>query len=544
MVPRWLLPPSPRVHITAVGFDSSVSALTISLVLVRKSACCPLCGTRARHIHSRYHRSLSDLPWADVTVRLELQVRKFFCRRPTCQRRIFTERIPELARPWARQTVRRELRCRALGQALGGRAGARLGHALSLPVSRHTLVRQIRRTPTICSATPAKLGVDDWAIRKGRRYGTILVDLAQHTVIDLLTDDSAASFAAWLKAHPGVELISRDRGGAYADGAQAGAPQAVQVADRWHLIKNVGDVLARVLDRHREVLKQLTPGPAVLVDPPPTPVVPPALSRRDQDQQRRRKRREARFIEIQTCYQRGMSLHAIARELHLDRRTVRKYCRAPACPEPQTRARRRSVLDPYKAHLLTQWNAGCHVGTTLLAVIRAQGYCGGRSIVMDFVARLRREQRGAVEVPLSGPVRSTRDPMARPPTPRSVVWVVLQRPDKLTDTDRAQIIRVRAADPELNDAVLLAQAFTRMVREQRADELAGWLEWAREQRIAGFPGFVLGIERDYAAVYAALSRPESNGVTEGHVNRLKYLKRQMYGRAKFDLLRARVLYRS
>jgi transposase len=228
--------------------------ISMTMNMVSPTARCPLCARSANRVHSHYTRTVADLPWGSFIVRLRLHIRKFFCLFSGCPRRIFAERLPELVVPYARRTIRQGEIVRVVGLAVGARAGSRLAKRLQLLVSPSTLLRLLRQTPQPTYATPRVLGVDDFARRKGTTYGTILVDLEKHCPIEMLPTRSAEALAVWLRKHPGIEIITRDRSTEYTRGITEGAPNAVQVADKFHILCNLRDALERVLDHNRAKL--------------------------------------------------------------------------------------------------------------------------------------------------------------------------------------------------------------------------------------------------------------------------------------------------
>src|SRR5262245_59861058 len=269
-----LLPDATALRLEACAVDDTTAQITLRAQSTQTNAPCPLCATPARRIHSDYGRTLADLPWAQSRVCLQLRVRKWFCGNRACPRRIFTERLPTVAAPWARRTLRLAQRLVALGVALGGTAGVHLGHQWALVVSRNTLLRLLRRQPAPSFPTPTVLGVDDFALRKRQTYGTILVDLERRQPVALLPERTAETVAQWLRAHPGVQVIARDRSTAYADGARQGAPAATQVADRFHLFQNLREALDQVFSTHSQALDAVN----ALVHQQPVPLADGTLA--------------------------------------------------------------------------------------------------------------------------------------------------------------------------------------------------------------------------------------------------------------------------
>jgi transposase len=281
---------------------------------------------------------------------------------------------------------------RDIALADGGEAGSRLAGRLGMPASPSYLLRLIRQSDSRPAPTPRVRGVDEWAKRKGKSDGAILVDLEERRVVDRLDAATAGAFSSWLQAHPGVEVISRDRGGAFTDGGREGAPDAIPIADRWHLLKNLGDAVEAYLQRIQRQLPNPESPPATApsgaVEGTRVPVMP-RLTRHEQDRLRRRARRLDRDEAVRELKRQGLSLRAIARTLDLSRKTVRKDLTVDAFPEMAPRRKRPSILDPHRAYLAQRWQEGCHNGAALFRELQQCGYAGGRSIVANAVRAMR-----------------------------------------------------------------------------------------------------------------------------------------------------------
>jgi transposase len=491
-------------------------------------------------VHSRYRRTVRDLPCSGVAVVLHLNVRRFMCRNRRCPRRIFCERLPNLVKRHGRLTSRLEGALRHVGMALGGEAGARLAERLAMPVSPAGLLQLVRRDSTPAVPAGPILGIDDWARRKGRTYGTIVVDLEAHRPVDLLADRSVDGVAAWLGEHPGVRVISRDRGKEYIEGARRGAPTAVQVADRWHLLKNLGDALERLFTRKsgwlRSAARTATDRQSGCPPASRLPATPPTAAERERAA--RRGRRLERYAEVRALRDQGRSLSEIARQVGLARNTVVGYARADTFPERVPRRPGPADLGRFQAELQRLWGSGGLSAHQLWRRLRERGYPGSVVTVRRAIARWRTEGSWPLK---PSPTHGHASP--RHPSPRQAAWLMTQFSDDLPPHAGEALHRLLAADRQIDMTYGLAQQFRRLVRERDAGGLGRWLDQARASGLQELRGFADHLQRDRAAVDAALSLEWSNGQTEGQITRLKLLKRQMYGRANLDLLRLRVLYR-
>jgi len=569
------------------GVYPTKTHLTIQVTCVVKSAACPLCQHPSERIHGSYRRSVADVPCGGRRVTLALTVRKFVCGTPECPRKIFTERLPDLVQSYARMTNRLSEVLQTLGFATCGELGERLVPKLGMGASGPTLLRRMR---AVCISPPSCiriLGIDDWAWKKGQTYGTILVDLETRRPIELLPDRSSETVAAWLRTHPEVEIVSRDRGGEYAAAAKQGAPQAQQVADRFHLLKNLRERLKEVMDRKQSCLPEVEehasdaiPAKAQgikgkslsqIAEPqgepelekhyrtiPPFPYQrPPGMSYDAFQKQVRRDKRVARYEDVRTLFAQGLSQRAIARKLKLSRATVGKFVQAEAYPERHASkaGARRSLLDLYKGYLLQRWQQGCRNSVQLYDEITARGFKGSAPLLRKFLAELRKkhQQAGSASVlTLDAATLALEIPPDLPAKPHIACrlsatrasWLFVSQAGKLDEKQKQHVAQIRAAHPDLERAYHLSQEFVMMLAERRAADLESWLTQAEKSGLPEFKKMASGIRQDYAAVEAAFSSEWSNGQVEAQVNCLKLQKRIVFGRANFDLLRLRVLRRA
>jgi transposase len=424
-----------------------------------------------------------------------------------------------------------------------------LGHAWDVVVSRNTLLRGLRRQPTPSFPTPTVLGVDDFALRKRHTYGTILVDLERRQPVALLPERTAEPLAQWLREHPGVEVIARDRASAYAEGARQGASEATQVADRFHLLQNLRETLDQVFLTHSAVLDAvnatLQPQPVRLADGAlavsvlPHDIPLPAQQRAAE----RQARRQALHQQVWALHRQGWTAPAIAQQVGLGLRTVQRDLRSTTFAGRRRRSDLGdSGLNPYKAYLLERWNAGCYNAMRLLRDLRQRGYTGGYGIVAAYARRLRQAQ--GLSPGQRRPRRSlpsVAEPVCQPLTPRRATWLVLRREAKRTEAEAQQLAQLREQHAEIAEAVDLAQDFASLVRQRQPERLDPWLQRATASTLEAIRRFATGLSEDYAAVKAGVTLPWSTSPVEGHINRLKMLKRHMFGRARLDLLSRRFL---
>ncbi|MGO4650035.1 ISL3 family transposase, partial [Nocardia sp. 2YAB30] len=492
-----LLPHLAGVAIEEVAEVSGVVCIRASALAA--AVACVCCGYDATRVHSRYERYLADAPVGGRRLVVRLRVRRLFCDQSSCRVRTFAEQIEGVTVRHGRRTPLLRAMLEGIAVALAGRAGARLATALHASASRSTLLRLLEALPDPAAETPRVLGVDDFALLRGQNYGTVLIDCETGAPLELLPGRDAQTLANWLAAHPGVEVVCRDRSGSYAEGARLGTPDAMQVADRFHLWQNLGKAVERCVARHRDCLRATEPQPADRPTPQPQNEEPVG---------RFAQRAQRHHAKVHDLLAQGHSIRGIARGLGWGQRTVQRYARAATWQElvdGKWKGPRPSKLDPFKPYLRQRWESGCCNALQLHREITELGYPGSYELVRVYL-----EQH-----------RAKPDPIApSPPTVRQVTRWLTRHPDKLTEDDRPRLKAVLERCPELRATAEHVRAFGEMLTMLQGQQLLGWIATVRADDLPGLTSFANGLESDLNAVTAGLTVRWNSGPVEGRVNHI------------------------
>ncbi|HEU5380655.1 MAG TPA: ISL3 family transposase [Ktedonobacteraceae bacterium] len=425
-----------RIQITENG-------LVIEVAATQPTAYCPLCSERSSSIHCHYQRTLRDAPCADRRVQLLLTVRKFTCRNPYCERKVFAERLPDFVLPWARTTMRHCQQITFIGLSTCGKGGARLAARLGIQTSRQTILRRIMALPDPTHGTVFHLGIDEFAFRRGYRFGTVLVNLESHRVIDLLPDRRQDSAAAWMQQHPDIQIVSRDRGGEFAAAAALGSPQATQCADRFHVCKNLTEALQPLIARClAQMLADTMPQDEETLDSKHAtislaewrPNIPAHVER---VQRARRAERSARYQQAVELHKQGKSSQEIGQMLGVTGRTVQRWFTTGTFPDAKRRRRRPGAFEIYAPYVLSRWEAGERNGLAIYREIKEQGYNGSKRTVYRYLEPLKQaEVKASVDVH-----------RLQKFTANTAVWFFTRDPEKLDEIEKQALEMFCLASP-------------------------------------------------------------------------------------------------
>lgn len=509
--PSMLVPPGFSTDCALNEDDKAI----VNIRATNANCACPGCGAISDRVHSRYSRRLADLPISGRRVVLVLLARRFRCEAARCARRIFTERFDsDVLKPWARRTARLDEIVHCLALALGGRPAASFSRRLCIPVSNDTLLRAVRKRGAPSFPPPSVIGIDDWAWRRNQRYGTLICDLERRKTIALLPDREPATSQAWLAAQPQIGIVARDRGGGYGLAAQKALPNAVQVADRWHLMENASQAF---LDAVRKSMRDIRAAVGAAT------INPELLTSAEKLQYEGFQRREETNAAILTMSKEGATIKQIVRRAGYSRGLVRKVLRGQRSDIFRVRS---SSLEAWLPWLDEQWAAGRRNGSELWRALKTQGFRGCLRVVSEWSGRRRRSEKVDASA------------LGRAPSARTIARLMTVARDQLSKAETVTVAAIESGVESLVHAREAVTAFQTMIRRKALTELGPWIERAKTTLVASFAN---GVMKDIAAVTAAITSGWSNGQTEGQICKLKLVKRQMYGRGKLDLLQARVI---
>lgn len=473
-------------------------------------------------MHSTYQRRWRDAPISGKEVEWRVSVRRFRCRNHTCQRKTFSEQFGEIIKKNGQCTGRFIHQIRHISYSCSAEAGARLANKPGFPISGDTLLRILRTTPKNRGIPGTIIGIDDWSYKRGLRFGTIIVDLQTRKPVELLPDRTARTVRNWLKCYPNIRIVSRDRSREFRKGIDQGALQAQQIADRWHILHNYQETVGKQLRKYTELLKQAS----IQMSSNLSHQVPEKEPSPNHDY------RKALFLEVKQLQNEGMGYRKIAKITGMSLSTVKRYLLREELPNWKNRKPKATNLTPHETFLKQRWNAGCHNARILHEKLGTRGYSGSYASVRRYVRLYLRNNPRKVYEPVIRQFRS----------PKQVAFLMIKKKSKLKTDEKRFLELLAAMDSDMRDLYILSQTLMGLFQERDVTKLNPWMVAASTSQFPYLKRFVKGLKADYSAVRASLSFDWSNGQTEGQVNRLKFIKRQMYGRAKFDLLRLKVLH--
>ncbi|WP_236602234.1 ISL3 family transposase [Ktedonobacter sp. SOSP1-52] len=494
-------------------------------------ALCPRCGTPGSRVHSHYQRTIADVAFGGWCLVLKLRVRKWICHEASCPQHIFAERFPELVQRYARMTDRLVKALQALGVTTNGADAARIASSLGMPTTAKTIIRRVLQLPLPSEGEVVKVGIDEWAWKKGQRYGTILVDLEKRRIVQLLAERSAETSKAWLCTHPEIDLVSRDRGKIFREAATEGAPQAKQVVDRFHLQKNFAEALEKFFRTQERALKKATQGSTGKTRLATRTAVPEKVA---QERQERHRQQVKLHKWIWKLYRQGYHKGQIAQLVGVSSSKVYRTLEQETPPPPRRRSRSSSIVDPYLSYLTLRWNQGCHNVAKLYEEIVTQGYTGTQRTLQ---MRLRPFRQNVAR-----PVSKQTSIWDKPPSSRGVALMMVRPAQNRTREQAAYLDQLIQSNETIALVFKLAQDFGYLLRKHEGrTHLEQWKAAVQASGIAELIAFVDGLADDAEAVTNGCSLTWSNGVVEGFVNKVKWIKRSSYGQAGFALLQRRVL---
>ena len=495
---------------------------------------CPYCGHKSKKVHSRYVRVIHDLSILGHRVIIYLGVRKFFCHNHKCDKATFAEQPGTEVFRYRRRTCRCEVAVARQGISTSSNSASRLLSLLGIPVSSSTVLRDLHRLCPSSYEDVREIGVDDWAWRKGVTYGSIVIDLKEGRPIDLLGDRETDSFREWMQCHGQVELVSRDRSTDYSSAIAALDKPVTEVADKFHLVKNIydrfGKLIAEHYDDYRRAVRKIEEVEEAFHETAAGKTPKPQNT----------DSRDIMFKEVKELQSKGFKPTTISKKLGIARQTATKYCRMERLP-----ARNSKLRNPYYRYdkYVEQECAKGKSMSSIFEEIKSQGFSGSLTPFYDHYKYLSNGYRGY------GPNRRKPATKNSPKDERSELVPIKAltamidkaiRQKDMTEEETATlgILNTLGWFREMYNAT---ERFYAIITGSDTTELIRWMKKYWKTSIATLKTFILGIMKDYKAVRNTIKLNVTNGITEGYVNKLKAVKRLMYGRAGIELLKNKLV---
>ena len=534
MLSEFILPSNIQLNYNSFYLESGTINCEVACFQIESQ--CPICKTKSNRIHSKYDRGLVDLPIAGKLSKISLKARKFFCDQVECPRKVFTERFDSEIFPYQRRMARSVNLLEKLGTELGGNRGSNISEYAGIPVSPSTMLRIIRKievNPPL--STSGIIGIDDWAFKKGRNYGTVIVDLDQQKIIDLLPNRESTTLAEWLKKYPEITIVSRDRYGPYATGIQTGAPQAKQIADRFHLVKNLTEATKKVLQSNGKILKEAIHLYNDIVNKKQPSVENKELIEKDFTANHLNIDKQNKLEKVKELIEKNLSIQQISKVLQISRGTVRRYANLETY-QLKREIKNYTNLDKYLIFIQHDSNKNKTYKQLYEAIVQT-GFNGKYS---QFCHRM--NQNGIMNRQDANKINSPG--IIKTWSTSRLSLLFYKEPKKEDGREDFEFLNLLFSHfPEMNQLSQFVKEFKNLFQTKQDGKLKNWIKRVSETN-CGLNNFAKNIEKDYEAINNAVIPRYSNGQVEGQVNRIKNIKRMMYGRASFELLRKMILINS
>lgn len=534
----------PALKLQEIDYSGDLIRIYASIKSHRSK--CPLCGRYSKRVHDYYYRTITDLPVFQNKTVILLRTRKFICGSKNCHRKVFSEQTPDIIR-YSRRTGRVSRILETFAIELTGRLGSILTEQLHISVSSSTITRIAHGRQLMEITQPRVLGVDDWAYRKGVSYGTILIDMETSRPIELLPSRDGQVLKDWLLKYNDVRIITRDRASSYALAINEACPNAVQVADRFHLLMNLSDALdtyfksvsgkirSLIASKSKEFLNLQDNGKVKEFKD----ISPQEIQIAQPSEECRVDQRLEIFNKVKELQVKEIPVLRISKDLGINRKTVQAYFLQETLA-PRTHPKS-SNIELFTDHIVARLSIDGYIVNDIIKEITGFGYNGSRSQAYNNINSIKKKH--GIKTSGFSQIQCTRIPFVKPLSSRKLAKHIGSHLTDITDhNDRHYLQTLLDNIIELRIVRKLVQIFKEMLARGLGN-IRRWIDFIirSKRKLSGLKTFARGMLRDIEAVENGINMHWSNGAVEGHVNRIKSIKRQMYDRASFELLRKKVI---